>query len=207
MKINLYFASTALFLLIVSCSPRSVHIEEAIQKNTNPLRFELTHKRITGNLSAIAENENLEVLILNFNALNSLPREFGRLKNLKKLHLYGNNLKELPPEIGELKSLQELILGRNPITEVPSSLRNLQELKILALDDTRITLSEKDVEILASLTGLRILDLSDIPTITETPSNIELLKHIPRILLKNTKLTLKEREKIFLALPNTQLVK
>ena len=53
----------------------------------------------------LIQNENIEILDLNFKNLSEIPSEVFSLKNLKKLLLYGNKLEVLPKEINKLKNI------------------------------------------------------------------------------------------------------
>ncbi|MCC5813756.1 MAG: leucine-rich repeat domain-containing protein [Leptospira sp.] len=191
-----------------SCSPRQANLADALESESKPVKeFTLNHKRFQDDLSILGSYTDLENLTLNFNAIKSLPPEIGKLTNLKKISLYGNALEDLPVEFQNLTSLETIVLGRNPMKSIPKNLGNLPKLRVLALDGTKITLSEEDIQVLASLPSLEILDLSEIEEIEKTPENIADLSHVKNILLKKSKLDVKERQIMFEKLPNSRLMK
>lgn len=63
----------------------------------------------------LAGLSSLEVLHLNDNELQDLPRSLGNLVCLKELHLQYNKLTDLPAELGQLQCLEILNLEGNPL--------------------------------------------------------------------------------------------
>lgn len=207
-KKNYRSAFITVLLFAVACSPREANLSEALERETKPVKeFTLNHKRFQDDLSVLGKYEEIENLTLNFNAIKKLPVEIEKLTRLKQLSLYGNALEDLPEEFQMLINLETLVLGRNPMKTVPKHLAGLPKLRVLALDGTKISLSEEDIEILAKLPSLEILDLSEIEEIQKTPGNIGKISHVKNILLKKSKMDLQERQKMFESLPNSRLMK
>lgn len=73
--------------------------------------------------------ENLIVLELSFNGLQSLPSCICQLVSLEELYLGHNNLKILPKEIGDLPALTRLDLVHNGLQEVPFCISRLRTLE------------------------------------------------------------------------------
>lgn len=76
---------------------------------------------------------NLKVLELSCNGLQSLPGAIGLLICLEELHLGYNDLKSLPGELQSLMKLKKLNLVHNAFQEVPFCLSRLQMLEWLNL--------------------------------------------------------------------------
>lgn len=77
--------------------------------------------------------QNLTVLELSGNDLQSLPREISLLVRLEELYLANNGLKSLPKEIEDLSNLRRLNLVHNGFQEVPFCLSSLCMLQWLNL--------------------------------------------------------------------------
>ena len=77
--------------------------------------------------------QNLKVLELSFNGLQSLPSCIGQLVSLEELYLGHNNLQDLPKELGDLPALKRLNLVHNGLREVPFCVSKLRTLQLLNL--------------------------------------------------------------------------
>lgn len=124
------------------------------------------------------DNENLEVLLLRDNALESLPAEFTRLKKLEILDLHKNKLDSLPQQLGTLEGLRWLDLGTNTgLRKIPESIGQLQHLQWLDLTSTSLdTIPEEFCrlsELRSLFIGSRIL-----PSI---PENIGILNQLTEL--------------------------
>jgi hypothetical protein len=75
----------------------------------------------------------VESLDLSYGSLSELSGKIMFFTNLRRLDLKGNKLRTLPPEIGDLTRLTELDLRLNRFTEIPPELSNLTGLKHLLL--------------------------------------------------------------------------
>jgi Leucine-rich repeat (LRR) protein len=91
--------------------------------------------------SLFSSMQNLTLLNVDGDDLNSLPPEIGNLKNLQVLYLSNNQLTSLPPEIGNLKNLWMLSLFQNKLTSLPRTIANLKNLKVLGLTGNPIVQS------------------------------------------------------------------
>jgi Leucine-rich repeat (LRR) protein len=86
-----------------------------------------------------ADNQEIEILILDNNKIEKLPKWIGNLKNLKTLSLRNNNLLELNPLISYCENLEQLYLsGNKNLTDIPSLTRS-EKLKLIDAIDTGIT--------------------------------------------------------------------
>src|ERR1700679_1218292 len=52
----------------------------------------------------------IEELYINYNQLQTIPKELGQLASLQRLYLGSSQLQTIPKELGQLTSLQELYL-------------------------------------------------------------------------------------------------
>ncbi len=105
--------------------------------------------------------KGLQILDLSLNGLHSLPESFGMLVNLRELNLRNNKIYSLPESFGNLKNLKILDLAYNDIENLISEpIRRLNQL-IGVVSNQSPENKKKNFKILASLTSLKILDLSN----------------------------------------------
>ena len=72
--------------------------------------------------------ENIVVLNLNDNKIDSIPIDIKLLSNLKELYLRNNNIKIFPSELNQLSNLEIIRLSYNNIKSVDISLPKIREL-------------------------------------------------------------------------------
>jgi Leucine-rich repeat (LRR) protein len=106
------------------------------------------------NLSEVpieASNSEIEILILDNNNIEKLPRGLGNLKNLKVLSIRNNKLKELNSAISFCENLEQLYLsGNKNLFDIPN-LSICEKLKIIDVIDTKINEVPGWVEMMDSL--------------------------------------------------------
>jgi Leucine-rich repeat (LRR) protein len=130
----------------------------------------LTTDYVENDFFGYKTNSVTETILLNHNALISIPLSIVRFVNLKVLDLSSNNLMELPDVVGKLPlktlivknnrltndalpkslktkrgSLRELNLSGNLFTQFPDQVLELTTLKYLYLGGNKITSMSKDV--------------------------------------------------------------
>lgn len=106
---------------------------------------------------------HLSVISLPLGELPELPlsTDYGHIEHLTLLNL---RLERLPAGfLSHFPNLQALSLGYNEMRSLPAGLENLRQLRELNLVGNRLRLSDAQAQVLASLTELRHLDLSDNP--------------------------------------------
>lgn len=81
----------------------------------------------------------LRKLELSANALNELPRSFGKLGALTHLWLSGNSLVTFPQQLCALDSLETLDLQSNQLTAIPRALATMPSLKTLLIANNPLT--------------------------------------------------------------------
>jgi len=122
--------------------------------------------------SSISENignlKSLEVIDIQDDRINSLPKSIGNFENLRKLSIYYSNLESLPEEFGNLKNLEELYINRNYLTSLPESFGNLVNLRIFEGYNNNL---ENLPTSIGNLSKLEHLDLED-NNIAELPNSI-----------------------------------
>jgi len=93
------------------------------------------------NLSVLpyeANNQEIEILILDNNNINTLPNWIANLKNLKVLSIRNNNLLEFNSVISFCKNLEQLYLsGNKNLSDLPN-LSTCEKLEIVDVIDTKI---------------------------------------------------------------------
>ena len=86
-----------------------------------------------------ANNQEIEILILDNNKIEKIPNWISSLKNLKTLSLRNNNLLELNPIVSRCENLEQLYLsGNKELNDLPSLSGN-SNLKIIDVTGTGIT--------------------------------------------------------------------
>ncbi|EKR10488.1 leucine-rich repeat domain-containing protein [Leptospira kirschneri] len=193
----------------IDCKKNAVEIlEEAKRKSESVQILDLGMQKLTSIPEGICSFPNLTQLDLRLNSLNSLPDWIGTCKNLEQINLFGNDLATIPSSFSKLKNLKVLLVGNNDFAFLPSELLFLPLIKILYLDQNKLTLTETDVEILASLSSLEELDLNLNSGIKMLPSNYNKLKNLNRLKrlnIKKTSLKGEDADKLQAILPNTKI--
>ncbi|AXR62112.1 leucine-rich repeat domain-containing protein [Leptospira mayottensis] len=157
---------------------------------------------------AVCGFPNLTKLDLRLNSLTFLPESIGECRRLEQLNLFGNDLTALPSTFSKLKNLKVLLAGGNDFTILPSELLFLPLIRTLYFDQNKLTLTETDVEILASLSSLEELDLNLNLGIKTLPFNYEKLRNLTnlkRLNIKKTSLKGEDADKLQAILPNTKI--
>lgn len=188
MKSFVYVTLTIFFLITFShCTNKDVvNAEEWLENHKEDRVLNLSNKEVGVLPASIGNLTKVEELTLQYDSLKTVPKEIGNLKQLKILNLFGNPLQTLPDEIGNLENLEILLLGRTDFHKIPPVLTKLQKLKTLALDETKVQLTEADVEVIASLPNLEILDLSLMREYKTLPKNLAKLNHLQQLVLQKT---------------------
>jgi Leucine-rich repeat (LRR) protein len=99
--------------------------------------LDLSYQNLT-EVPVEASNSEIEILILDNNNIEKLPRGIGNLKNLRVLSVRNNNLKVLNSAIGFCENLEQLYLsGNKDLTDIPN-LSFCNKLAIIDVVDTKI---------------------------------------------------------------------
>ena len=157
----------------------------------------LSHNELITTENLIFPND-LRILLLNNNKIDSIPSHIGNCGNLKRLNLSNNLLKEisnnlytlselknfdinhnklvcLGEELGNLKKLSKLNVGFNYIKEIPESIGLLDE-----LDELHLTLNPIKVipDSISNLISLKKINLDCIYSLKLISENILKLKSL-----------------------------
>jgi Leucine-rich repeat (LRR) protein len=85
-----------------------------------------------------ASNSEIEILILDNNKIEKMPRWIGNLKNLKILSIRNNNLLEVNSALSRCDNLEQLYLsGNKNLSDLPS-MSFCEKLEIIDVVDTKI---------------------------------------------------------------------
>lgn len=90
-------------------------------------------------IEGIDNLKNLTTLLLNNNALTTLPDSIGSLTHLKTLNLSTNVISALPETLWNLTELETLYIMGNQLTELSPQIDNLSQLKTLGVSYNQIT--------------------------------------------------------------------
>ena len=169
---------------------------------------------------SVFKHKQLKILLLNFNRLNSLSPEIGKLTNLMNLSLRYNELTNLPPEIGKLAQLTSLDLGYNQLTNLSPEIGKLTNLTALYLYLNQLTNLPPEIGKLTNLTKLNLYsnNLTTLPPeigkltnltflvlhgnqLTTLPPEIENLTNLTYMQLGGNPISAEEQEKIKKLLP------
>ena len=172
------------FLFFLSCAKESINIEDWIQENKTEKIINLSKKELGTLPATIGNLKNVEELTLQYDSLTEIPTELGNLTSLRILNLFGNPISNLPESMENLENLEILLLGRTKLTKVPTFLPKLKKLKTLALDETQVSLTEADVEVLAQMPNLQILDLTLLRNLKSLPKNLSKLSFLKELFLQ-----------------------
>lgn len=144
----------------------------------------------------IRKSQKLEVLNVNTNLIDKVPRRFGttdelwmaanfiskldkrdykRLRIVKNLNLYDNNISKLGPEMYLLENLEVLDLYRNNLKFLPEEINQIKNLNTIAASHNNILRIPANLNHLNSLKKLYIHHnrISEIPD--DLPESLELL--------------------------------
>ncbi|TGN14072.1 leucine-rich repeat domain-containing protein [Leptospira ilyithenensis] len=168
-------------MAVSDCKKETISFEDWIQENKTNKIINLSQKEIGSLPASIAKLEAVEELTLQYDSITAIPTELGSLTNIRILNLSGNSFSELPESSVNLQKLETLLLGRTDIAKIPGFLSQLKNLKTLALDETKISLTEEDIEILSQIPNLEILDITLCKKITKLPKNISKLSHLKEL--------------------------
>ena len=102
--------------------------------------------------------EQISILSLSGNRLETLPDSISALTNLNTLWLTGNRLTTIPDSISALTNLRRLYLNVNSLTTLPDSISLLTSLRELNLNENNISTLPDSISF---LTNLETLSLSE----------------------------------------------
>jgi len=98
----------------------------------------------------------LAVLDLSFNQLQTLPDEIGTLMMLKTLNCACNILESIPSAIGRLTRLKWLKLNGNRLKMLPDEISDCRRLSVLCLSENQIDRLPESLSCCTSLTDLHV---------------------------------------------------
>jgi Leucine-rich repeat (LRR) protein len=105
-----------------------------------------------------ASNSEIEILILDNNKIEKLPRWIGNLKNLKILSIRNNSLLELNSALSRCDNLEQLYLsGNKDLSDLPS-MSYSEKLEIIDVIDTKINEVPGWIKMLDSLFYFKYTD-------------------------------------------------
>jgi internalin A len=143
------------------------------------------YERLTEIPPEIFELEQLELLSLSRNSIESIPDEISRLRNLIFLDLSYNKIKFAPASISALENLRWLNLSYNELPAIPGPITGLKKLATLFLNSNRLTALPDSFH---ELRGLDWLNLSH-NELTSIPESVFRLHDLTLLDLSHNKLT------------------
>lgn len=127
----------------------------SVNKFFNLERISLCQNKLN-NFAGIVEWTSLEVLLLNENKIEFIPKDIANLKKLRKLHLNKNKIKFIPFEIGELKALKDIQIKDNLIEEIPTVIGELTKLEFMNVSNNLIKVLPPSMSLLTNLKNLNV---------------------------------------------------
>jgi|GEM_PF-5133583 len=103
---------------------------------------------------SISKLQNLQVLLLGQNKLDSVVAGIQKLQNLEVLDLSQNRIKRIPNQLPLLPKLKHLRLSSNPLTQLDSVSWNSGTLKVLGLENAGLGPVLPDFHLLTALDTL-----------------------------------------------------
>ncbi|TGK28958.1 leucine-rich repeat domain-containing protein [Leptospira gomenensis] len=204
-----FAAITACAVFFSSCKKNAEEILKDAEASPETVTvLDLGMQKLTSTPNGICSFPNLSRLDLRLNSLSSLAETIGDCKNLEQINLFGNDLSAFPSSFSKLKRLRVILMGSNDFKTFPSEFLFLPEIRTIYADQNQLSLTETDVEILASLTGLEELDLNLNRNIKSLPSNYTKLKNLTRLKrlnIKKTSLRGEDADKLQAILPKTKI--
>uniref|UniRef100_A0A7S3MK82 Uncharacterized protein n=1 Tax=Spumella elongata TaxID=89044 RepID=A0A7S3MK82_9STRA len=133
-------------------------IPREVLKLTELSELWLTNNNITVIPPALGELQQLLVLNLSYNKIDTLPAEVCQLVNLRKLYVRGNLLASLPNVMGQMNSLLHLDCAYNKFTTFPEVVTTMPRLVHLDFAFNRIPSLPATLELLQCLVYLNLCD-------------------------------------------------
>lgn len=121
--------------------------------------------------------ENLKVLHLGRNKLQTIPECVFELKNLTHLYIHCNRLETISPKISQLENLQVLEIDGNELQRLPESISELKNLKKMILSGNRINSLPESI---GQMDNLEYIDLimNDLSFLPDTIINMKKIQSI-----------------------------
>ncbi|MGY5353028.1 leucine-rich repeat domain-containing protein [Wenyingzhuangia sp. IMCC45533] len=141
-------------------------------------------------LLSVENPENIEVIILNNNNLNQIPKEIVRFKKLSQLSLNGNpalNFSSAFKLIGRLPKLEFLDCQYNQLRKIPKEIVFIKSLKELNLSNNRLEFIN-DFTYLSELPKLRSLWMRN-NHLKRVSKNLNGLSQLVNLYMENNLLT------------------
>jgi len=128
---------------------------------------------------------NLEVLEIENENIETVPRTISNQKRLRKLRIHGERIASLPEEIGEKLSLTSLDLKCPQLSSLPESFANLATLRNFRFDDCKLASVPEFICGWPELTKLEIntegyyfRPYTSVQALPENIGNLKKLKHL-----------------------------
>ncbi len=157
-------------------------IPEEVFQNDQIKVLKLYGNQLDSLPARIGELVTLEELFLGKNNLKTLPPEIGKLKNLKILSAQYNNIASLPDEIGDLENLEQLILNQNELKTLPKTIGSLKKMEVLQLKFNQLESLPQEI---GNCSELKFIYLNR-NFLTEIPDSIGKLTRLKELYLANS---------------------
>lgn len=129
---NLNHLIIILFAFLASCGVRTVAEDSEI------FSLNMSRQGLINIPPDVFAHEELKVLKLYGNHIDSIPDGIGNLKNLEKLYIGKNDLKYISPEIGKLKNLKLFSAQYNELTSLPDELTEISNLEQILVNQNHL---------------------------------------------------------------------
>ncbi|MFM8951000.1 MAG: leucine-rich repeat domain-containing protein [Bacteroidota bacterium] len=164
-------------LHIATISLSACHVSTEIDKQQGGIEnrnVDLSRNGLNSVPLHLAQNRNIEKLILFRNHIDSLPAFIGGMDSLEKLSLKSNELVYVDSNAMNLPSLKELDLRFNRLEHLPDAFTGMLELEVLDLRNNKLKSLPPSIGALKNLQQLYLTD----NVITTLPSTIQGLKRL-----------------------------
>lgn len=151
------------------------------------IEINLTDVGLTSLPDFVLEATQLQVLILDNNTIQKLPRRLTKLDSLEKLYWRANKLADRRVRLPKLNHLQKLDFSDNQLTQLPEKFKRLDRVVELVLDGN--SFEEVPIRLLSKMDSLKELSIGNCTTLKLADAEYEKLSELRKLKVTKAELT------------------